>query len=75
VQEVTAETFAARIELGGLPEARHVTVRLDEGLALAVVTGAPVQVPAPAPVVDRLAVPVPDRDLPFFASSKADPDC
>jgi hypothetical protein len=60
-QEVTAETFAARIELGGLPDARHVTARLDAGLALAVVTGAPVRVPGP--VMDRLAVPVPDGDL------------
>jgi hypothetical protein len=61
VQEVTAETFAARVELGGLPEARHVTVPLDAGLALAVVTGVPVRVPGP--VMDRLAVPVPDGDL------------
>jgi hypothetical protein len=60
-QEVTAETFAARIELGGLPDARGVTVRLDAGLALAVVTGAPVRVPGPE--MDRLAVPVPDGDL------------
>ena len=61
VQEVTAETFAARIELGGQPEPRHVTARLDAGLALAVVTGAPVRVAGP--VMDRLAVPVPDGDL------------
>jgi hypothetical protein len=61
VREVTAETFAARIELGGLPDARHVTARLDAGLALAAVTGAPVRVPGP--VMDRLAVPVPDGDL------------
>jgi len=61
VHEMTAETFAARIELGRLPVARHVTVRLDEGLALAAVTGALVRVPAL--VLDRLAVPVPDGDL------------
>jgi hypothetical protein len=61
VQEVTAETFAARIELGGLPEARHVTTRLNAGLALAAVTGAPVRVPGP--VMDRLGVPVPEGDL------------
>jgi hypothetical protein len=61
VQEVTAETFAARVELGGLPDARHVATRLDAGLALAVVTGARVGVPGP--VMDRLAVPVPDGDL------------
>jgi hypothetical protein len=53
--EVTAETFAARIVLGGLPDARHVTTRLGAGLALAAVTGAPVRVPGP--VIDRLAVP------------------
>ena len=61
VQEVTAETFAARIDLGGLPDARYVTARLDAGLALAVIAGAPVRVPGP--VMDRLAVPVPDGDL------------
>ncbi len=61
VREVTAETFAARVELGGLPDARYVTARLDAGLALAAVAGAPVRVPGP--VMDRLAVPVPDGDL------------
>jgi hypothetical protein len=61
VQEVTAETFAARIELGGLPGVRHVTARLSVGLTLAAVAGVPVRVPGP--VMDRLAVPVPDGDL------------
>ncbi len=61
VQDVTAETFAARIELGGLPGARHVTVGLDAGLALAAVTGAAIRVPGP--VMDRLAVPAPDGDV------------
>jgi hypothetical protein len=61
VQEVTAETFAARIELGGLPGARYVTARLDVGLALAAVAGAAVRVAGQ--VMDRLAVPVPDGDM------------
>jgi hypothetical protein len=61
VREVTGETFAARIELGGLPGPRHVTTRLDAGLALAAVTGAPVRVTGP--VMDRLAVPMPEGDL------------
>jgi hypothetical protein len=61
VREVTAETVAARIELGGLPGARYVTARLDAGLALAAVAGAPVRVAGP--VMDRLAVPVPDGDM------------
>lgn len=61
VQEVTAKTFAARIGLGGLPDARYVTARLDAGLALAAVTGATVRVPGL--VMDRLAVQVPSGDL------------
>jgi hypothetical protein len=67
VQEVAADTFTVRVELGGLPEVRHVTTRLEAGLALAAVTGAPVRVPEH--VMDRLAVPVPDGDLlaPFRA--------
>lgn len=60
-RKVTAQTFAARIELGGRPDARHVDARLDAGLALAVVTGARVRVPGP--VMDGLAVPVPDGNL------------
>jgi hypothetical protein len=60
-REVTAETFAARIELGGRPDGGPVTARLDAGLALAAVAGLPIRVPAP--VMDRLAVPVPDGDF------------
>lgn len=60
-QEVTAETFAALIELGGPPDATHVSARLDLGLALAAIASAPVRVADP--VMDRLAVPVPDGDL------------
>ncbi|MGH3156455.1 MAG: hypothetical protein ACRDNF_07775 [Streptosporangiaceae bacterium] len=62
--EVNTGTCAARIELG----ARHVTARLDQGLTLAVVAGAPVRVDAA--VMDRLAVPVPADDpaAPFRSS-------
>jgi bifunctional DNase/RNase len=55
-EEVTADTCAARIELGD----RHVTARLDQGLTLAIAAGAPVRVESS--VMDRLAVPVPADD-------------
>jgi hypothetical protein len=55
IAEVTEQTCTARIELGGPSGTRHVTARLDLGLTLAVVSGAPVLV-ADA-VMDRLAVP------------------
>ncbi|MGH3198955.1 MAG: hypothetical protein ACRDOH_00600 [Streptosporangiaceae bacterium] len=55
-EEVNADTCAARIELG----ARHVTARLDQGVTLAVVAGAPLRVDGA--VMDRLAVPVPAGD-------------
>jgi hypothetical protein len=55
-EEVNADTFAARIDLG----VSHVTAPLDQGLTLAVVAGAPVRVDAA--VMDRLAVPVPGDD-------------
>jgi hypothetical protein len=58
IDEVTEQTCTARIELGGPSGTRHVTARLDLGLTLAVVSGAPVLV-ADA-VMDRLAVPAPD---------------
>ena len=61
IEEVTEQTCTARIELGGPSGTRHVTARLDLGLTLAVVSGAPVLV-ADA-VMDRLAVPVPDGDM------------
>ena len=41
--ELTAETAAARIEVGGRAGSRQVTARLGFGLALAAVTGAPVR--------------------------------
>jgi hypothetical protein len=61
VEEVTDETCAARIELGGPSGTRHLMASLDVGLVLAVVAGAPVLV-AEA-VMDRLAVPVADGDV------------
>ena len=61
IEEVTEQTCMARIELGGPSGTRHVTARLDLGLTLAVVSGAPILV-ADA-VMDRLAVPVPDGDV------------
>ncbi len=61
IEEVTEQTCTARIQLGGPSGTRHVTARLDLGLALAVVSGAPVLV-ADA-VMDRLAVPVPAGDV------------
>jgi hypothetical protein len=60
IEEVTEQTCTARIELGGPSGTRHVAARLDLGLTLAVVSGAPVLV-ADA-VMDRLAVPMPDGD-------------
>ena len=61
IEEVTEQTCTARIELGGPSGTRHVTARLDLGLTLAVVSGAPVLVAGA--VMDRLAVPVPDGDV------------
>ena len=61
IEEVTEQTCTARIDLGGPSGTRHVTARLDLGLTLAVVWGAPVRV-ADA-VMDRLAVPVRDGDV------------
>ena len=55
--ELTAETAAARIEVGGRAGSRHLTARLGLGLAVAAATGAPVRVDGA--VLDRLAVPVP----------------
>jgi hypothetical protein len=62
IEEVTEQTCTARIELRGPSGTRHVTARLDLGLTLAVVAGAPVLV-ADA-VIDRLAMPAPDSDAP-----------
>jgi len=58
LRELGPEVTAARIELGA---ARHVTTRLADGLAIAVITGAPLTV-ADA-LLDRLAEPVTGEDL------------
>jgi hypothetical protein len=58
--ELTAETAAARIEVGGRAGSRQVTARLGLGLAVAAATGAPVRLDSA--VLDRLAVPVPGDD-------------
>jgi bifunctional DNase/RNase len=55
-EEVSADTCAARIELGD----RHLTARLDQGLTLALAAGAPIRVERS--VMDRLGVPAPDDD-------------
>jgi len=57
---LTAESAAARIEVGGRAGSRQVAARLGLGLAVAAATGAPVRVPGS--VLDRLAVPVPSDD-------------
>ena len=58
--ELTAETAAARIEVGGRAGSRQVTARLGLGLAVAAATGVPVRLDRA--VLDRLAVPVPGDD-------------
>jgi hypothetical protein len=58
--ELTPETAAARIEVGGRAGSRQVTARLGLGLAVAAATGAPVRLDSV--VLDRLAVPVPGDD-------------
>jgi RNA polymerase sigma-70 factor, ECF subfamily len=73
VVELGPEVTAARIALASPAGTQHVTARLADGLALAIIAGAPVRV-ADA-VMDRLAVPPPDDDqavpLPEPASALA----
>lgn len=57
---LTAESAAARIEVGGRTRSRQVTARLGLGLAVAAAAGAPVRMPGA--VLDWLAVPVPSDD-------------
>jgi RNA polymerase sigma factor (sigma-70 family) len=66
--ELGPEVTAARIELGA---AGHVTARLSDGLALAVITRAPVTVTGT--MMDRLAEPVTGDDLlgPFLGRAPA----
>jgi RNA polymerase sigma-70 factor, ECF subfamily len=54
--------LAARISLATATGTRHVTARVAEALAIASAAGAPVRVAGP--VLDRLAVPLPDDDRP-----------
>ncbi|HEY2520974.1 MAG TPA: bifunctional nuclease domain-containing protein [Streptosporangiaceae bacterium] len=56
VEEPAPGVTAARIRLTGSADTRPVAARLPDGLALAIVTAAPVRVADP--VMDRLAVPV-----------------
>jgi len=58
VDELGPEVTAARIALAGPAETRHVTARVEDGLTVAVAAGAPVRVADP--VMDRLAIPLPD---------------
>jgi hypothetical protein len=58
--ELTAETAAARIEVGGRAGSRQVIAPLGLGLAAAAAAGASVRIPGA--VLDRLAVPVPGDD-------------
>ena len=73
VPELRSDTVMARVELATATGTRPVTVSAEYGLALAAVAGAPVRV-ADA-VLDRLAVPVPDKDMlaPFLPPADARP--
>ncbi len=65
---------ATRIDIAAPGGTRGVTTRLANGLALAVITGAPLAVDGP--VMDRLAEPVTGPDLlsPFRSRQQEDPD-
>ncbi len=62
IDELGPEVAVARISLAGPAGTRQVTARVAEGLAVAVKAGAPVRVADP--VMDRLAVPLPDDGRP-----------
>jgi RNA polymerase sigma factor (sigma-70 family) len=61
VTDLGPEVTATRIGIAAPGGARQVTTRLADGLALAVITGAPLAVDDP--VMDRLATPVTGPDL------------
>jgi RNA polymerase sigma factor (sigma-70 family) len=61
VTELGPGVTATRVDIAGPGGARQVTTRLADGLALAVITGAPLAVDGP--VMDRLAEPVTGPDL------------
>jgi RNA polymerase sigma-70 factor, ECF subfamily len=71
VVELGPGVTAARVEFGPPAGTRHATTRLADGLALAVITGAPLKVSAA--VMDRLAEPVRGPDLlgPFLPGQPA----
>jgi len=62
IDELGPGVTAARIHLTGPAGPQQVTVRPGDGLALAVAADAPIRVPDA--LMDRLAEPVPDGDLP-----------
>ena len=62
IDELGPEVPAARINLATAAGTRPVTARVVEGLAVAITAGAPIRVAEP--VMDRLAVPLPDDDQP-----------
>ena len=66
--------IAARVDIAVPGGTRQVTTRLADGLALAVITGAPLAVDGP--VMDRLAEPVTGPDLlsPFRSRQQEDPE-
>jgi len=73
VTELGPGVTAARIDIAAPGGTRGVTTRLANGLALAVITGAPLAVEDP--VMDRLAEPVTGPDLlsPFRGRMQEDP--
>jgi len=73
VTELGPGVTAARVGIGVPGGTRQVTTRLGDGLAIAVITGAPLAVDGP--VMDRLAEPVTGPDLlgPFRSRQQEDP--
>jgi RNA polymerase sigma-70 factor (ECF subfamily) len=73
VTDLGPAVTATRADIAGPGGTRQVTTRLAEGLALAVITGAPLAVEDP--VLDRLAEPVtgPDPLSPFRSREQAPP--
>jgi RNA polymerase sigma-70 factor (ECF subfamily) len=73
VTDLGPAVTAARADIAGPGGTRQVTTRLADGLALAVITGAPLAVEDP--VMDRLAQPVtgPDPVGPFRGRQQAPP--
>ncbi len=73
VTDLGPAVTATRVDIAGPGGTRQVTTRLADGLALAVITGAPLAVDDP--VMDRLAEPVtgPDPLGPFRSRQQAPP--